>query len=68
MKVKVINKFIDKYTGEVHKVGDILDIKKDRLEEICQTDKVLVEVVVAENTTPTEKKKTAKKAAKKETE
>lgn len=65
MKVKVIKKFIDKHTGEIHKEGKILDIKKDRFEEICQTDKGLVEVVVAENTTTTEKKKTTKKATKK---
>lgn len=66
MKVKVVKKFIDKYTGEIHKEGQILDLKKDRFEEICKTDTGLVEVVVAEDATPTEKKKTAKKATKKD--
>ena len=62
MKVKVINKFIDKHTGKVHKAGDILDIKKDRFEEIRKVADNLVEEI------PEEPKKPAKKAAKKEAE
>lgn len=68
MKVKVIKKFIDKHTGKVHKKDEILAIDKKRYEEIISVDEGLVEVVVAENTTPTEKKKTTKKATKKDAE
>lgn len=68
MKVKVIKKFIDKHTGEVHKKDKILTIDKKRYEEIISVDEGLVEVVIEENTTPTEKKKTTKKATKKDTE
>lgn len=67
MKVKVIKKFIDKHTKKVHKVGDFLNIDEKRYEEIKSVDEGLVEVVV-ENATPTEKKKTTKKATKKDTE
>ena len=66
MKVKVLKKFIDKYTLEVRKEGDLLTISKERFEEIVSVDKGLVEVVADE--VPTEKKKAAKKATKKETE
>ena len=66
MKVKVIKKFIDKHTKKVHKKGDILTIDKKRYEEIVSVDENLVEVVADE--APTEKKKPAKKAAKKDTE
>lgn len=62
MKVKVIKKFIDKHTGEVHKEGDILNIKKDRFEEINKVADDLVEEI------PEEPKKTTKKVAKKDTE
>lgn len=66
MKVKVLKKFIDKYTLEVRKEGDLLTISKERFEEIVSVDKGLVEVVADE--VPAEKKKTAKKATKKDTE
>ena len=66
MKVKVIKKFIDKHTKELHKKNDILTIDKKRYEEIVRVDEGLVEVVADE--APAEKKKPAKKAAKKDTE
>ena len=66
MKVKVLKKFIDKHTGEVHKKDEILAIDKKRYEEIISVDEGLVEVVAEE--APTEKKKTAKKATKKDSE
>lgn len=34
MKVKVIRKFRDKYTGVLHKKGDLLDITEERYAEI----------------------------------
>ena len=66
MKVKVIKKFIDKHTKEVHKKDDILTIDKKRYEEIARVDEGLVEVIADE--APAEKKKAAKKATKKDTE
>lgn len=64
MKVKVIKKFIDKHTKKVHKVGDILNIKKERFEEIKKVDKNLVEEI-AEKAPDT---KTDENSAKKDTE
>lgn len=64
VKVKVLKNFIDKHTGKVHKEGDFLNIKKDRLEEIKKAEEKLevklVEEVVEE--------KTPKKATKKDAE
>ena len=60
MKVKVLKKFIDRHTGEVHKIGDTLNIKKDRLEEIKRVDESLVEEIP--------EAKAPKKATKKDTE
>ena len=34
MKAKVLQKFKDKYSGEIHNEGDILNISKERFEEI----------------------------------
>ena len=43
MKATVIEVFIDKYTQQVYKVGDIVDIAdKDRLKDL--TDRKLVRV------------------------
>ena len=36
MKVKVIKRFVDKYTNEFYKLNQILDISKDRYNEIRQ--------------------------------
>lgn len=47
MRVEVVKKFIDRYTGDVHKVGDVLDITEKRYEEIKARGKfvkVLTEV------------------------
>ena len=41
MKVKVISLFRDKYTGKYHKVGEELDVSKERYNEI----KPYVEVI-----------------------
>lgn len=34
MKVKVIKEFVDKHTGELHKVGSSFSCDKERFEEI----------------------------------
>lgn len=66
MKVKVIKKFIDKHSRKLHKAGEILNITKERFEEIISVDESLVEVVAEE--APAAKKKTPKKTTKKDTE
>ena len=64
MKVKVIKKFIDKHTGEIHKPGDVLNIKKDRFDEIVKVDADLIELIADEPSV----KKTTKKSVKKNAE
>lgn len=44
MKVKVIERFRDKYTGKMHEVDDVMTVSKDRYEEIL-TKGALVEKV-----------------------
>lgn len=74
MEVKVLKKFFDKHTKELHNAGATLNIDEKRYKEIISVDAGLVEVVVAENATPVEdeapakKNKTTKKATKKDTE
>lgn len=36
MKVKVKTEFQDKYTGELHKTGDVLDLNVQRINEILK--------------------------------
>ena len=43
MKVKVIKRFKDKHTGEVHKVGDVFTVNKDRFAEIIESGKFVEE-------------------------
>jgi hypothetical protein len=69
MKVKVLKKFIDKYSGEIHKEGKILTVSEERFEEILKVDKLIEEVTEKTTVEPsTAKKKTTKKATKKDTE
>ena len=44
MKVTVISEFIDVHTNELHKVGDVMDITKERLAEIEKVSKNLVRI------------------------
>jgi hypothetical protein len=39
----VIKKFADKYTGQIYKPGDKLNLKKDRIKEILSVDKFVEE-------------------------
>lgn len=54
MKVKVLVKFKDKYTGEVYKEGATITLSKERYEEI-----LTVAPLVKEIETPKKAKKTA---------
>lgn len=64
MKAKVIKRFKDKYTGERYKVNRVLEISKERFDEILTVDK-LVEEIKEEVKEEAPKKKTTKKASKK---
>lgn len=44
MKAKVLKKFRDKHTFEIHAVGEILNITKERYEEILTSGKFVEEV------------------------
>lgn len=37
MKVRVVKKFVDKYTKEIYEAGQIIDITHERYEEINST-------------------------------
>lgn len=56
MKVKVLEKFKDKYNGKVYKKGQVINVTKERFDEILTVDKLVEEVVVAKDATATEKK------------
>ena len=45
MKVKVMKEFVDIHTKELHKVGEVMDVTKERLAEIRKVDKTLVKEV-----------------------
>lgn len=63
MKVRVIDKFRDKHTKKIHKVGDVLTISQERFVEILTSGKFVEKIEEkAAELTP---KKTTKKAAKK---
>lgn len=53
MKAKVLRRFRDRYTGELYKEGKVLNISKERFDEIQAVATLLEEVK--------EKKKTEKK-------
>lgn len=53
MKAKVLVRFIDKHTGEVHKKDDVIDITEKRFKEILETGN-FVEKVKAEKKAKTE--------------
>lgn len=46
MKVKANVKFRDKHTGKIIKKDHVMEISKERYEEICKTNDKLVSVVV----------------------
>ena len=49
MKAKVLKRFKDKYTEEIHEAGDIITVTKKRFKEILEVD-ALVEEVIEETT------------------
>lgn len=49
MQVRVLKKFKDKHTGNIHKVGEVFRASKERFAEIQSVDKNLVEEVKKES-------------------
>ena len=45
MKVKVIRKFKDKHTGKTHHKGDVLEITKERFQEIKQVGDLVQPII-----------------------
>ena len=44
MKYIVLKKFKDKYTGEKYEVNDVIEISKERAQEILVVDKLIKKV------------------------
>lgn len=63
MKVRVLKRFRDKHTGEIHEANKEMTISKERYEEILTVGK-LVKLVeeIKEESKAAEPKKTTKKA------
>lgn len=56
MKYIVIKEFIDKYNPSItHRVDDVLDISKERAEEILSVDKLIKEVKETKKTKKTDR-------------
>jgi len=47
MKVKVIEEFRDRHTGELRRIGDILDITAEREKEILSVGRLVERVSAA---------------------
>ena len=52
MKVTIRKDFIDKYTGELHRIGEVIDVTDERLAEIKKVDAEFVEVVEGDTIPP----------------
>ncbi len=65
MKAKVLKKFRDKNTRKIYKTGTVIEVTKERFDEIQKTDKTLIEAydeTAEKKADETAEKKTAKKA------
>lgn len=73
MKAKVLKDFNDKYTGRRYKAGEIINVSKERFEEILTVGNLIeaAEEVVEEKTTssvvPEDSKEKPKKTTRKAT-
>lgn len=56
MRVRVKTEFRDKYTGELHKTGDELNMSVERINEILKVDSFIE--LLAEQTEPLEQSST----------
>lgn len=64
MKVKVVQRFIDRYSGDPHEIGDTIMISEERFAEICKVGH-FVEVQGEEIPSETEAKPKRKTRTKK---
>lgn len=60
MKLKVKETFKDKYTGDIYEEGKIIDVKKERGEELLKSPYVVVDETKPSK--PTSNENTAEKA------
>lgn len=66
MKVKVIEEFKDKYTKKIHTLNKVMEITKERYDEILTVGNFVEEIKEEPKAAPkAEPKKTTKKATKK---
>lgn len=63
MKVKVLERFKDKYTGKVHEADKVMEVTKKRFEEILSVGNYVEEIVEENAPEEAPKKKRAKKAS-----
>lgn len=47
MKVKVVNRFVDKETKELHEYGDIIEVTKARFDEITSVGRYVEAIKVS---------------------
>lgn len=52
MKATIRKEFIDKHTGELHRIGEVIDVTDERLAEIRKVDAGFVEVVEGDTIPP----------------
>ncbi len=64
MKAKVLQKFEDKYTKEIYKVNDVIDITEERFEEILTVGKFVERIEEPAEEKPAKKTPAKKKADK----
>lgn len=65
MKLKVVSEFHDKYTDQLYKIGDVIEVTETRGEELLSSSNTLVEPIEEEKKekdTEKPKKKRTKKA------
>lgn len=51
MKVKVLKEFVDKYSQQLHKVGDTFEADENRIAEINQVSDKLIQVIGSKKVT-----------------
>lgn len=61
MKLNIEKEFVDKISGELHKVGDVIEVNKDRGEELLADSRKLVSINAAAEEEPKPKKSSKKK-------
>lgn len=63
MKVKVLERFKDKYTGEIHETDKEMEVSKERFEEILSVGNFVKEIAEESAPEAAPKKKRTKKTS-----